>query len=131
MLTILITLIFFIPLCHAAETLANSVKKQKQIGSSTHLVFLEMMKNMIYLLNSNMTLSKSMQIQFYNQLGKYTLSVLEIGSIQPLKSLANCCFHICVCAISGQLHRHLLRLLFISDSSCHFSSGKISLFVPA
>lgn len=51
---------------------------------------------MIYLLNSNMTLSKTMQIQFHNQLGKYTLSELEIGSIQPLNSLANCFFHVCV-----------------------------------
>ena len=98
MMTILITLIFFIPVFHTAETLANSLEKQKQTGRSTHLVFIEEMKYMIYLLNINVTLSKSMQIQFHNQLGKYTLSVPEIASIQPLNSLANSFFHVCVCA---------------------------------
>lgn len=53
---------------------------------------------MVYLLNSNVTLSKNTQIEFNNQVGKYMLSVLEIGSMQPLKSLANCFFYFCVCA---------------------------------
>lgn len=90
-----VTLIIFIPLFHTAETLASSVEKQKQTGNSTHLVFLEEIENMIYLLKSNMTLSKNMQIEFNKEVGKYTLSVLEIGSMQPLKSLANCFFHVC------------------------------------
>jgi len=52
---------------------------------------------MIYLLNSNMTLNKNLQIEFNNQLGKYMLSVLKIESIQPLKSSANCSLRIYVC----------------------------------
>lgn len=43
------------------------MEKQKQTASSnTHLIFLEEMKSKVYLLNSNMTLSKNMQIQFNN-----------------------------------------------------------------
>lgn len=48
-------------------------------------------------IESNVTLSKNLQIEFNNQLGKYMLTVLEIESIQPLKSLANCSLHIYVC----------------------------------
>lgn len=77
-----------------------------------------------------MTLSKNMQIQFNNQPGKYILSVFGIGSTEPQKSLANGFFHVFVCVcISGQLCPCLLRLLFISDSSCCFSSGKKSCFL--
>lgn len=65
-----------------------------ETGNSARLVFLEEIENMIYLLKSNMTLSKNMQIEFNKEVGKYTPSVLEIGSIQPLKSLANCFFHV-------------------------------------
>lgn len=97
MLTILITLIFFIPLSHIAEIVASFVEKQKQTGSSRHLLFLEEMKNIIYLFNTNMTLSKNMQSQFINQLGRYTLSVLRIGSTGPQKSLENGFSHVFVC----------------------------------
>lgn len=84
-----------------AGTVASSVEKQQQTGTSRHLLFLEEMKNIIYLLNTNIALSKNMQIQFNNQLGKCTVSVLGVGA---QKSLANGffpCFCVCASVVSS------------------------------